>query len=382
MPRFVALALCVAVCGLGSFAAAQNRATDTSAPMTQAAPLADAWDVERIKNAIDGKTAAEINKLLPGLVGDIPISNSLGQADSDLVYVPVAPCRIIDTRSGGGAFAANETRSYKIAGSTNYSAYGGNPAGCGIPGDLVSNPIDIGGFFILQSTPKVRALALNFVAVGAAGDGDLRVWPSNLSMPLASILNYAAVGGLNIANGVIVTSCNQFSTIGTPCSASDISIIADASPTHLVVDVAGYYVPASGYGQRSSVDVDPNVSMSTTCASYASRSLTNRSAYARTVVCMAVVSTEMDHVASADDVQGLFKLGNVNNDCTVDAWGDGGTALFRVPPGAPTTYHWASSPLLTTFELDAGASATYYLNGRLAGGTARFVGASLTCFIP
>jgi hypothetical protein len=49
---------------------------------------------------------------------------------------------------------------------------------------------------------------INFVAVTPAGAGDLRVTPYATAMPLASFLNYAAVSGLNIANGLAVATCN------------------------------------------------------------------------------------------------------------------------------------------------------------------------------
>ena len=58
--------------------------------------------------------------------------NALGDTQADLVYTPVTPCRIIDTRLGGGIMAANTTRDFLVTG-TDYSAQGGSATGCGVP---------------------------------------------------------------------------------------------------------------------------------------------------------------------------------------------------------------------------------------------------------
>jgi hypothetical protein len=85
----------------------------------------------------------------------------------------------------------------------------------------------------------------NFVAVNPAGAGDLRAWPSDHTIPLASILNYAAVPGLNLANGIAVP-------VRQDLEGNDISVRADVSGADLVVDVVGYFSDfASGQVVRS-----------------------------------------------------------------------------------------------------------------------------------
>jgi hypothetical protein len=44
---------------------------------------------------------------------------NLGDAARDLVFVPVEPCRIIDTRIAGGAIAANSTRNFDVTAVSN-----------------------------------------------------------------------------------------------------------------------------------------------------------------------------------------------------------------------------------------------------------------------
>src|SRR5438105_13249595 len=73
---------------------------------------------------------------------------------TNLVYNPVTPCRVADTRLAIGAIAANTTRNFQVTGN-NLSAQGGSASGCGIPTGSTS-------------------VVLNFVAVTPAGPGDLR----------------------------------------------------------------------------------------------------------------------------------------------------------------------------------------------------------------
>jgi len=84
------------------------------------------------------------------------------QAPAGRVYVPIAPCRIVDTLSPSpNPLVANITRTFNVVGSTSdFAGQGGKAGGCGIPG------------FLGPSLPQVQAVMFNFVAVGAAGAGD------------------------------------------------------------------------------------------------------------------------------------------------------------------------------------------------------------------
>ena len=143
---------------------------------------------------------------------------NLGDSQADLVYTPVTPCRIIDTRLAGGPLAGGTTRSFHVTG-TDLSAQGGSATGCGIPAGAAT------------------AAVINFVAVNPAGPGDLRITPFGTPMPTASILNYAAVTGLNIANGPTVAICDP----AVATCTSDFTIQADGGATQVVADVQGYF---------------------------------------------------------------------------------------------------------------------------------------------
>jgi len=93
--------------------------------------------------------------------------SDVGDSQADLVYTPVTPCRIIDTRLAGGPIAGGTTRDFRVTG-TDLSAQGGSATGCGIP-----------------SGPATAAV-INFVAVTPAGPGDLRITPFGTPMTTLS----------------------------------------------------------------------------------------------------------------------------------------------------------------------------------------------------
>jgi hypothetical protein len=154
------------------------------------------------------------------------VTRSLGSPTNDLVYTALPPCRIYDTRTGSGvqgdgggpiAPGAGGTRAIDVA--------GGLAASCGVP------------------FPSAKAVVLNLTAVNPAGAGDLRAWPWDSSSPPppnSSVINYATVTGLNIANGLVVPLCNTATSTSGSCS-KDLFLRADAQGTHLVIDVLGYF---------------------------------------------------------------------------------------------------------------------------------------------
>jgi hypothetical protein len=149
------------------------------------------------------------------------------------VFVPIDPCRIVNTTLAGGPFSPGQTRSYQVVGTgAAFAAQGGLAGGCGLP---------TGGV--------VDAVAFNFFAVGAIGPGHLIAWASNGTIPNASALTYsaaAATGFLNVGNAVIVP-------VDGTASPDDLSVKAHVSSTGLIIDVFGYFKEVAG---STSVDVD------------------------------------------------------------------------------------------------------------------------------
>jgi hypothetical protein len=148
----------------------------------------------------------------------------------NLLFTSVQPCRIFDTRVGSGGtgpIAANSERTFNVVGNTSsdFTSQGGHAGGCGIP-----------GFFVQQagpSIPQAQAVVVNLVAVNPQGAGDLRAWATDQPRPLASVLNYAAVAGLNLANAIIVP-------VRQDQQGADVTLRADVAGTEVVADVVGY----------------------------------------------------------------------------------------------------------------------------------------------
>jgi hypothetical protein len=127
-------------------------------------------------------------------------------------FYSVSPCRVVDTRNpvgpnAGPVLQADQTRTFPIQGL------------CGVP---------VGA----------KAVAFNITAVGPNGSGFLTLFPTGLSQPLVSNINFNATIPA-IANGAIVPLADQAS------HAQDLSVFARVAVTggtvHLVLDVTGYF---------------------------------------------------------------------------------------------------------------------------------------------
>ena len=162
---------------------------------------------------------------------------ALGDTAADLVYSPLTPCRLIDTRLAGGALAGGTTRSFLITGTAGFDTQGGHAGGCGVP-------------------DGATAVMLNFVAVNPAGPGDLRAFPYGQPVPTASVVNYAAVTGLNIANGVMVSLCDPNAT----ACPFHLTVQADVSATQIVADVLGFMKAVAPQAVSTSLLADGAVS--------------------------------------------------------------------------------------------------------------------------
>ncbi|HRO26362.1 MAG TPA: hypothetical protein PK743_09515 [Luteimonas sp.] len=141
---------------------------------------------------------------------------ALGALGNDLVYTPVQPCRIIDTRStAAGPIAANGTRSFLAINSSNFTAQGGSSTNCGTSG--------------LNAT----AVAINLTAVAPAIAGYATAYPYGTTQPLAASVNYAA--GAIVNNALIVQ-------IPNPLASYDFTLYTFAQ-SHYVADIVGYFAP-------------------------------------------------------------------------------------------------------------------------------------------
>ncbi len=164
----------------------------------------------------DTQAIDRLAKLAPGANAASAVAAKFGDLNQDLVYTPIQPCRIVDTRNtAAGQIAANATRSFVSTNASNFTGQGGSATNCGT--------------FGLSAT----AVALNVTAVTPVANGYTTVFPFGTTQPLSSNVNYYA--GITAANGVIAT-------IPNPVSTFDFTIYSNAQ-SHYVVDILGYFAP-------------------------------------------------------------------------------------------------------------------------------------------
>ncbi|TAL08399.1 MAG: hypothetical protein EPO02_13020 [Nitrospirae bacterium] len=116
-------------------------------------------------------------------------------------FVPVTPCRVIDTREAGagGPLKPSEVRAIALAGR------------CGIPS-------------------SAAAASINVTVVPKEPLGFLTIWPAGIERPLVSLLN--SLDGA-------IRSNHAIATLG---AGGAVSVYA-THPTELIIDVAGYFQP-------------------------------------------------------------------------------------------------------------------------------------------
>lgn len=149
------------------------------------------------------------NWRIPGPEWNAPEQRKIAPAGAtDGQFVAVTPCRVVDTRltGGGGQFSSQEVRTYDIVAST-----------CGTNSNIPRN---------------ARSFSLNITVVSPSTDGHLIAFPAGLAQPNVSVMNYT--GGQIIANAAIVSAGTSADTQGK------ISIYSYA-PTHLIIDINGYF---------------------------------------------------------------------------------------------------------------------------------------------
>lgn len=126
-------------------------------------------------------------------------------SSNDLVFYPMTPCRIVDTRGPNGPFGGpyltgNQERDFPILSSN-----------CNIPS-------------------SAQAYSLNVTALPHGHLGYLTVWPDGQSQPVVSTLN--APTGTYVANAALVQA------------GSDGGIaVYPSNDTDLLVDINGYFAP-------------------------------------------------------------------------------------------------------------------------------------------
>lgn len=156
-----------------------------------------------IGHAAGGSSNHAATPMLDAVVALAPSMN----AGSELRFIALPPCRILDTRYGGGVLVSG-SRTFTATGSL--TAQGGNAAGCDVP-----------------STSAAVQLSLGALS-DAGGNGYLTAWKTGTTKPLASAVNYNTSGPTSTLATVELSATGQFN-------------IYTNSRAHVFADVTGYW---------------------------------------------------------------------------------------------------------------------------------------------
>ena len=140
------------------------------------------------------------------------LSQIVNPVPAAVQFVPLTPCRVVDTRNGDGTFGGpaitgNSSRNFPLS-------LSGNP--CGIPSTAV-------------------AYSLNVTVVPETTLGYLTIWPSGEGQPIVSTLN--SPDGRVKANAAIVPA-------GMPSGSVSVYV---TNTTNVILDIDGYFAtPTQG----------------------------------------------------------------------------------------------------------------------------------------
>jgi hypothetical protein len=280
-----------------------------------------------------------------------PVPNGLGDSSADLVYTPVAPCRVFDTRSAAaGMLTPDAPQDFLVAGTTGFAAQGGNPSGCAVP------------------LGPATAVVLNLAVVNPAGPGHIRAWAvadPTPPAPFASVLNFGNVAGLQaLANAVVLPICDR---AGGACAA-DLRLETFASSAHVVGDVLGYFrsggltadllVGSDGFGPVVATAGSPFLGLQEV--------LTPGRFVDCVVTCSFTVSSAAPNVTGHASVQGGAKL-----------VGSAGAVFGGMPMFAAPVASAGASSATQTAQIGLGASLRFQFGCFVAAG-GDFLGDEIT----
>ena len=145
-------------------------------------------------------------------------------------YIPVTPCRVLDTRTAGVAFVPKRVRSLQVGGRfVGFASQGASdPKGCGV-------------------AERAQAVEVSLTAVTPASTGFLRAAPAGSGrVPDATVLNYVA--GKSVTN----TASLPLGEFGR----HDLNLQNLSGVTNLVIDVQGYFAATSLPGENAMESMD------------------------------------------------------------------------------------------------------------------------------
>jgi hypothetical protein len=137
-----------------------------------------------------------------------------------LGYVPVAPCRVADTRVPSTPLTPGSAGVFRVRGNNSLATQGGSATGCGVPVDAAAAEVTI-------------------TAIDPAANGFLRAFGAGSTPPTATFLNYST--------GRSATNTGTVPLVATG-NDGELGVLVFGVVVHVVVDVQGYFVPVTGRG--------------------------------------------------------------------------------------------------------------------------------------
>jgi hypothetical protein len=177
--------------------------------------------VAKVRARLLGMSADELVRLQAATRWEEVQPQVFGDLTTDLVFTPLAGCRLLDTRIATsapwlGPVPPNTTIDFSV--NDSLAPQGGSAVSC--------DPTGLG----LSADPP--ALAIIITAISPTGPGNLRTYASGGTIPLASMLNYTP--GTTISSGVITQSC-------TSCSTELAIRNQGGGSLHIAVDLVGFF---------------------------------------------------------------------------------------------------------------------------------------------
>jgi hypothetical protein len=133
------------------------------------------------------------------------------QPDSQLAFVPVSPCQVVNTGRIHKKLGTKATKTYAIAGTAGFAGQGGHANGCNVPTSAV-------------------AVSLNLLASKATRSGSVAVSAGD-QQPNQTFLAYHAK---QATTGALTSKLG-------PSPSAGIKVRNTGGPTNLTVVVTGYY---------------------------------------------------------------------------------------------------------------------------------------------
>ena len=141
----------------------------------------------------------------------------MGTLDKDLVFTPITPCRLFDTRvsqGGTGGIFAGGTKGFAVWGQTSFASQGGAASNCG-----------------LTANADTAAVAVNLTVVMPTAGGYITAYPAGVVLPTAATVNFNAG---DIKGNFTIVKVQQTGV------APNLNIYS-SSTTDVVGDVVGFY---------------------------------------------------------------------------------------------------------------------------------------------